>query len=99
MEQIMMGFAALVYYLFGIGLLIFVLRLLWRFVKAHEKLADAMFMMLVSRRIQTPHKLAAKVGRYERTRVEYGPNPGYSYPFIARITRLEIMELRILRWE
>ena len=45
MEQIMMGFAALVYYLFGIGLLIFVLRLLWRFVKAHEKLADAMFMM------------------------------------------------------
>ncbi|MCX6860559.1 MAG: hypothetical protein NTX70_10080 [Verrucomicrobia bacterium] len=45
MEQIMMGFAALVYYLFAIGLLIFVLRLLWRFVKAHEKLADAMFMM------------------------------------------------------
>jgi len=45
MEQIMMGFAALVYYLFGIGVSIFVLRLLWRFVKAHEKLADAMFMM------------------------------------------------------
>jgi hypothetical protein len=48
MEQIMMGFAGLfglVYNLIVIGLLIFVLRLLWRFVKAHEKLADAMFMM------------------------------------------------------
>ena len=48
MEQIMMGFAGLfglVYNLIVIGVLIFVLRLLWRFVKAHEKLADAMFMM------------------------------------------------------
>ena len=44
----MMGFAglfAVAYYLFVIGESIFVLRLLWRFVKAHEKLADAMFMM------------------------------------------------------
>ena len=44
----MMGFAGLfglVYNLIVIGVLIFVLRLLWRFVKAHEKLADAMFMM------------------------------------------------------
>lgn len=48
MEQIMMGFAglfAVAYYLFVIGVSIFVLRLLWRFVKVHEKLADAMFMM------------------------------------------------------
>jgi hypothetical protein len=48
MEQIMMGFAGLfglVYNLIVIGLLIFVLRLLWRFVKAHETLADALFMM------------------------------------------------------
>jgi hypothetical protein len=48
MAQIMMGFAglfAVAYYLFVIGVSIFVLRLLWRFVKAHEKLADAMFMM------------------------------------------------------
>jgi len=48
MEQIMMGFTglfAVAYYLFVIGVSIFVLRLLWRFVKAHEKLADAMFMM------------------------------------------------------
>jgi hypothetical protein len=48
MEQIMMGFAglfAVAYYLFVIGVSIFVLRLLWRFVQAHEKLADAMFMM------------------------------------------------------
>lgn len=44
----MMGFAglfAVAYYLFVIGVSIFVLRLLWRFVKVHEKLADAMFMM------------------------------------------------------
>jgi hypothetical protein len=45
MEQIMMGFAALVYYIFAIGVSIFVLRLLWRFVKAHEKIADALVMM------------------------------------------------------
>ena len=48
MEKIMMGFAGLfelAYLLLVIGVLIFVLRLLWRFVKAHEKLADAMFMM------------------------------------------------------
>ena len=37
----MMGFAGLfglVYYLFVIGISILILRLLWRFVKAHEKL-------------------------------------------------------------
>ena len=48
MEQIMMGFAglfAVAYYLFVIGVSIFVLRLLWRFVKAHEKIADALVMM------------------------------------------------------
>lgn len=44
----MMGFAglfAVAYYLFAIGVSIFVLRLLWRFVKAHEKIANALFMM------------------------------------------------------
>jgi hypothetical protein len=48
MEQIMMGFAglfAVAYYLFAIGVSIFVLWLLWRFVKAHEKIANALFMM------------------------------------------------------
>ena len=48
MEQIMMGFAglfAVAYYLFAVAVSIFVLRLLWRFVKAHEKIANALFMM------------------------------------------------------
>jgi hypothetical protein len=48
MEQIMMGFAglfAVAYYLFAIGVSISVLWLLWRFVKAHEKIANALFMM------------------------------------------------------
>ena len=48
MEQIMMGFAGLfglAYYLFVIGISILILRLLWRFVKAHEKIADALVMM------------------------------------------------------
>lgn len=53
MEQIMMGFAglfAVAYYLFAIGVSIFVLRLLWRFVKAHEKIANALFMMAHKRK-------------------------------------------------
>jgi len=44
----MMGFAglfAVAYYLFAIGVSISVLWLLWRFVKAHEKIANALFMM------------------------------------------------------
>lgn len=48
MEQIMMRFGGLfelVYYLFVIGVFIFILRLLWRFVRAHETLADAMVML------------------------------------------------------
>ena len=44
----MMGFAglfAVAYYLFAVAVSIFVLRLLWRFVKAHEKIANALVMM------------------------------------------------------
>ncbi len=49
----MMGFAglfAVAYYLFAIGVSIFVLWLLWRFVKAHEKIANALFMMAHKRK-------------------------------------------------
>lgn len=48
MEQIMMsvyGLFGVAYHICFIGASVFVLWLLWRFVRAHEKMADAVIMM------------------------------------------------------